>query len=57
VLLRLNDVRGVSNSYISQATEELRGGTAVTSFAGNAQLSEDVFTRRYAEGLPAEGER
>lgn len=54
VLQRLNDVRGIRDSYLSEGADEVREGTAVTSFAGAGDLDEEIFTRRYLEGLPPE---
>lgn len=57
VLLQLDDVRGFFNSYLTTAGELLRGETLVTSFDGAVELNDEVFTERYADGLPEEGPR
>ena len=54
VLLRFDDVRAFFDAYLTTAEGELRGATPVTGFEGTVQLSEDAFTRRYADGLPPE---
>jgi type IV pilus assembly protein PilN len=54
VLLRLGEVPGLVNTYLSQAADEARGDVDVTTFDGTAALSQDVYSGRYAEGLPPE---
>lgn len=54
VLLKFGDVGMFFNSYLSQAAEEERANTGVTTFNGTLQLNEEARTERYAEGLPAE---
>lgn len=54
VLLRFEDVRSFFDAYLTIAEGVERGGVGVTSFEGTVQLSDEAYTRRYAEGLPEE---
>lgn len=54
VLLKFADVGMFFNSYLSTAEEVLRNRTEVTRFTGEFQLTEEVRTGRYADGLPPE---
>lgn len=56
VLLALGDAPAFQALYLSSATRGLIGTTEVTNFTGSAELTERVFTGRFAQGLP-EGER
>lgn len=54
VLVKFDEVQTFFNAYLSQATEAARGDTEVTTFGGTAQLNDEAYTGRYAEGLPPE---
>ncbi|HWH31488.1 MAG TPA: hypothetical protein VNU01_02320 [Egibacteraceae bacterium] len=56
VLLALGDAPAFQALYLSSATRGLIGTTQVTNFTGSAELTERVYTGRFAQGLP-EGER
>lgn len=52
VLVKFDEVDTFFNAYLSEANEEPRGDTDVTTFSGTVQLNEEAFTGRYADGLP-----
>ncbi len=54
VLIKFGDVGMFFNSYLSQAAEDERGQTGVTTFNGSLQLNEEARTGRYDQGLPPE---
>lgn len=54
VLLKFTDVSMFFNAYLSQAADDDRNNTRVTTFNGRLQLNDEARTGRYAEGLPPE---
>lgn len=52
VLLGLEDAPSFASLYLSSAARALIGTTGVTNFNGSAELTEKVFTQRFAQGLP-----
>ena len=54
VLVKFDEIEAFFNVYLAQANEVQRGETEVTSFGGTAQLNDNAYTNRYAEGLPPE---
>lgn len=54
VLLGLEDAPALHALYLSTAGRGLIGTTEVTNFTGSAELTERIFTRRFAQGLPEE---
>lgn len=54
VLVKFDEIEAFFNVYLAQANEVVRGDTEVTSFGGTAQLNDNAYTGRYAEGLPPE---
>jgi hypothetical protein len=55
VLLEFEKVRSFFNPYIATAArEELETIGETVNFTGSVELDENAYTRRYADGLPAE---
>lgn len=57
VLIDFEGARGFFNTYLSTAGVAEIGDTEVTNFGGTIDLDDDVYTERYADGLPPEAER
>lgn len=54
MLLDFENVRSFFNTYLSTATDVERGNTEVTQFEASVNLTEEAYTDRYREGLPAQ---
>ncbi|HVM18786.1 MAG TPA: hypothetical protein VM307_02380 [Egibacteraceae bacterium] len=54
VLVLFDEVETFYNAYLTEASEEERGDTEVTTFNGTFQLNDDAYTGRYEQGLPPE---
>lgn len=52
VLLQFDQVTGLVLTYLNTAAAADIAGVAVTSFDANGLMTEEIFTNRYAEGLP-----
>ena len=57
VLIDFEGARGFFNTYLSTAGVADIGETEVTNFDGTIDLDDDVYTERYADGLPPEAQR
>lgn len=57
VLIDFEGARGFFNTYLQTAGVTEIGGTEVTNFNGTIDLDDDVYTERYADGLPPEAQR
>lgn len=52
VLLQFDQVTGLVLTYLNTAAAAEVAEVAVTSFDANGLMTEEIFTNRYAEGLP-----
>lgn len=52
VLLGLDDADAFEQLYLSTATRTLIQQTLVTNFTGSGRLTDEVYTHRFAKGLP-----
>lgn len=52
VLLQFDQVTGLVLTYLNTAAAADIAGVGVTSFDANGLLTEEIYTDRYAEGLP-----
>lgn len=52
VLLQLDQVNGLVLTYLNTAAAAEIANVAITSFDANGLLTEQIYTNRYAEGLP-----
>lgn len=52
VLLQFDQVTGLVLTYLNTAAAAEIADVAVTSFDANGLMTEEIFTNRYAEGLP-----
>lgn len=52
VLLQLDQVNGLALTYLNTAAAAEIAGVGITSFDANGLLTEEIYTDRYAEGLP-----